>query len=62
MDSRTTRVLRGRGYEGPIVALTASASVEEKDRCIAAGMDGFLAKPVRKSELRDAIQNYVKAG
>jgi|GEM_PF-1672124 len=58
----TTRVLRGRGYEGPIVALTASASVEEKDRCIAAGMDGFLAKPVRKSELRDAIQNHVKAG
>ena len=56
----TTRTLRGRGYEGPIVALTASASIEEKERCQAAGMDGFLAKPVRKSELRQAIRSYVE--
>ena len=57
-----TRILRSRGYGGAIVALTASASVEEKDRCMEAGMDGFLAKPVRKSELMDAIKEHVGAG
>jgi signal transduction histidine kinase len=50
-----TRELRRLGYHGHIIALTASASVEERDRCLAAGMDGFLTKPVRKTELRETI-------
>jgi CheY-like chemotaxis protein len=41
----------------PIVALTAYTQKEYRERCVAVGMDGYLAKPVRKNELYDAIRN-----
>ncbi|MBK8803030.1 MAG: response regulator [Fibrobacteres bacterium] len=44
--------LRESGYEGRIWALTASALDAEYDRCIEAGMDGFLAKPIGLADLR----------
>ncbi|MCG6898095.1 MAG: response regulator [Thiocapsa sp.] len=40
----------------PILALTANASEEVKQRCLAAGMDAFLAKPVRPDALRRALE------
>ena len=42
----------------PIVALTANVLKEDKDRCLQAGMDDFLTKPVRKTALMDAIQKW----
>ena len=39
----------------PIVALTATAADFERDQCIAAGMDGFLAKPFTMAELAQAL-------
>ena len=47
--------LRDAGYAGRIWALTASALGEERDRCIEAGMDGFLAKPIGLSDLKAAL-------
>jgi HPt (histidine-containing phosphotransfer) domain-containing protein len=45
----------------PIVAVTADPGPEERARCLAAGMNGFLAKPFRPEELFAAVEGWVEA-
>ncbi len=45
----------------PIIAITANALSGEAERCYAAGMDGFLAKPVRMDELRKSLSKWQEA-
>ena len=43
------------GAQTPIVALTAGARLEDRERCLAAGMQGFLTKPLVPAELRAVL-------
>ena len=47
------------GRHQPIVALTAYAVKGDQERCLAAGMDGYLAKPIRPEELDALLHTYV---
>jgi two-component system sensor histidine kinase/response regulator len=44
----------------PIVALTAHAMKTDQDRCIAAGMDGYLSKPIQAADLLNMVETYAK--
>ena len=50
---------KGTGKHIPIVALTAHAVNGDRERCLAMGMDGCMAKPIRPEELFEQIESLI---
>jgi PAS domain S-box-containing protein len=57
-----TTEIRALGNMSPIVALTANVSPGERDRCLAAGMTGYLSKPFKAHELFAVVEGWGGAG
>ncbi|MBW8015077.1 MAG: response regulator [Planctomycetes bacterium] len=55
-----TKVLREQGVTTPIIALTAHAMEGDKEKCLEAGCDGYLSKPIDKDELRRVLEKFIK--
>lgn|GEM_PF-630388 len=51
-----TRFLRQEGYSGIIVALTAHALAEDEGKCLTAGCNKYLSKPIRRETLLQTLQ------
>jgi CheY-like chemotaxis protein len=58
---RSMEKSRGEGQHIPILAMTAHAMESDCNRCLAAGMDGYIRKPARAREVAEAIQNVLAA-
>ena len=63
---KATQIIREQerqsGKHIPIVAMTAHAMDGDEKRCLAAGMDGYVAKPIDREKLFQTIENIVKKG
>ena len=56
MDGHTfARHLRAEGNPVPVIGATANATAEERERCLASGMQGYLSKPIDIAGLRKAL-------
>ena len=56
---RIRQLCAGQPRRLPIVAVTANAFTEDRERCRAAGMDGFLAKPCSLAAMRGALERWI---
>ncbi|MEO5337049.1 MAG: PAS domain S-box protein [Magnetospirillum sp. WYHS-4] len=56
--TRTIRALPGHASRVPIVAMTANAMKGDEEKCRLAGMDGYIAKPVDRNKLAEAIATF----
>ncbi|AGX88495.1 signal transduction histidine kinase [Candidatus Symbiobacter mobilis CR] len=53
-----TRIIRGEQFKVPIIAMTANATPQDREECIAAGMDDYISKPVEPEKLREVLYRY----
>ena len=58
---RIREMEQSNGHRTPIVAMTAHAMTGDRERCLAIGMDDYIAKPIRKEDLLRIIENCSNA-
>jgi len=52
--------LRSTAYTGPIIAITANSAESERGRCLEAGFDDYMTKPITRETLLEMVERYVR--
>ena len=58
--TRRIRQISGKRHYTPIVAITANAMLGDKEKCLDAGMDGYMSKPVKMDLLQEVLGQWCK--
>lgn len=56
-----TKTLRAQGFTGPIVVLTANSKQADREKCLRAGCDEFLTKPIERAQLLAACRDWISS-
>jgi CheY-like chemotaxis protein len=57
--TRRIRAMEGDGRHTPIIALTANALEGDREKCLAAGMDDYIAKPFRGEDIENVLLKFL---
>jgi PAS domain S-box-containing protein len=60
--TRQIRAMKGEASQVPIIAMTANVFTDDRQRCMDAGMNDFIAKPINTGELLDRLVHWVTVG
>ena len=55
----TVFIRKEMGLTIPIIAMTAHALPEEKEKCVSYGMTDYISKPIKEADLHDMITKYL---